>query len=130
MAIKEVLACDTEKENIFGVAQLPQFDLLTSCLCFESACKDIPAYNKAVAGIAAYLKPGGYFILSGVLDESKYTVRDKLFFSLPHSKEDITSALQAAGYESIEWNVHKIEVRNECANNASGYFTLVAQKKM
>ena len=128
-AIKEVLACDTEKENIFGAAQLPQFDLMTSCLTLEAACKDLPAYNKAIADITAYLKPGGYFILSGVLDQSKYTVRDKLFFSLPHSKDDITNALETAGYENIEWYAHKIEVKYECEYDASGYFTLVAQKK-
>lgn len=128
-AIKEVLPCDTEKAAIFGVAQLPQFDLMTSCLCLEAACKDLAAYNKAMADLACYVKPGGYLVLSGVLDQSKYTVRNKLFFSLPHSRSDIDGALTAAGYENIEWYAHSIEVKYECEYDASGYFTLVAQKK-
>ena len=114
---------------MFGVALLPQFDVITTSLCLEAACKDLKSYEKALVELANYVKPYGFIVLSGVLNQSYYPVRDQVFFSLKLNEKDIEVALTNAGFESIEWHTHHLDYNYNCASDATGYFTLSARKK-
>ena len=77
-------------------------DAITTSLCLESACPDVPSYAKALKNVVSLLKPGGILVLMGMFDSSLYTVGHKVFKSLEMEKQDVHNAIEAAGLKVLK----------------------------
>lgn len=91
--VKGVLAC-----NVFNSAVIrmnkPNFDVVTTFFCLEAACANVKEYKRAVTNIVNLLKPGGYFIMGGLLNQSWYKTGGKCFKCVRLTEEDLFSALR------------------------------------
>jgi hypothetical protein len=77
-------------------------DAITTSMCLESACPDVPSYAKALKNVVSLLKPGGTLVLMGGFDHSEYTIGHKVFKCLSMQKQDFHNAIEAAGLKVLE----------------------------
>jgi len=77
-------------------------DAITTSLCLESACPDMPLYAKALKNVVSLLKPGGMLVLMGGFNHSEYTIGHKVFKCLSMQKQDFHNAIEAAGLKVLE----------------------------
>ena len=77
-------------------------DAITTSLCLESACPDVPSYAKALKNLVSLLKPGGMLVLMGIFNSSLYAVGHKVFKSLEMQKQDVHNAIEAAGLKMFK----------------------------
>ncbi|KAI4882076.1 hypothetical protein NFI96_028323 [Prochilodus magdalenae] len=103
--VKQVLKCDVRLENPFHPHTLKQADCVITSLCLEAACRNMPEYKKALAGLNTLLRPGGVLVMVGVLGESFYYVNQTRFSCLQLSRESIEAELLDLGFTIQEFNV-------------------------
>ena len=133
-AIKAPIPCDIFQDDPLSPATFEPFDLITSSLCLEAAAPDLATYKTAVQRLSRYLKPGGYFVLDGVLNQNFYEVGNggEKFYSLSLNKKDIENSLVEAGFEEPTWYIHFFDVnvdKFQYEFDAGGWFALSAKKK-
>ncbi|XP_066284649.1 nicotinamide N-methyltransferase-like [Branchiostoma lanceolatum] len=137
-AIKEVIPCDVTKpdpfaprqhEEVNGILLFYSFDVVTTTLCLEAACPDRESYSAAVRNITRLLKPGGTFVLSGVTNQTFYTVGGYKFFTLPIDSSFMREVFEKAGYVDI--SIKSFPATNSENNTVSdfdGFVVLDAKK--
>ena len=131
-AIKAPIPCDIFQDDPLSPATLQPFDLITSSLCLEAAAPDLDTYEIAVKKLSMHLKPGGYFVLDGVLNQNFYEVGGEEFYSLSINKKDIENSLIEAGFEEPTWYIHFFDTnvdKFQYEFDAGGWFALSAKKK-
>ena len=102
-SIQEIIKCDATKSNPTSNASASaSYDCITSALCLETCSKSIPEYKQTIKHVASVLKPGGIFVLIGVLGQTFYKVKEVEFFTLKLSGADIISGFEEAGFEGVE----------------------------
>ena len=72
--ISHVLPCDIGWEDPVKwpstwSSQTAMFDVVTTFLCLEACVTSNEGYRHAIAKLKRYLKPGGYIVMFGVLEE-------------------------------------------------------------
>jgi hypothetical protein len=77
-------------------------DAITTSLCLESACPDLPSYAKALKNVVSLLKPGGMLVLMGIFNSPMYAIGHKVFKSLEMQKQDVHNAIEAAGLKVLK----------------------------
>ncbi|KAG8569251.1 hypothetical protein GDO81_014319 [Engystomops pustulosus] len=95
--VKQVMKCDVHKKNPYDPIVMPPVDCLLSCLCLEFSCKDMYTFTEVLKNLQALIKPGGYFLIFGVLSCSFYYVGEKRFTSLPLKQEELEMAFYKSG---------------------------------
>ncbi|XP_068120417.1 nicotinamide N-methyltransferase-like [Hyperolius riggenbachi] len=130
-AIKQVLKCDVLLSNPTDPVVLPQVDCVLSCACLEAACKEKEDYIAGLNNLSALLKPGGYLVLTGVLESRYYVVGESKFLPFHLTKDFMMETLNRVGFviESFEWSGEKKEPWEKTAKFLA-YYVLVAQKKV
>jgi len=77
-------------------------DAITTSLCIESACPDVPSYAKALKNVVSLLKPGGMLVLMGIFNSSWYIIGHKVFKKLEMQKQDVHNVIEAAGLKVLK----------------------------
>jgi hypothetical protein len=77
-------------------------DAITTSLCLESVCPDVPSYAKALKNVVSLHKPGGMLVLMEMFNCSLYTVGHKVFTNLEMQKQDVHNAIEAAGLKVLK----------------------------
>ena len=77
-------------------------DAITTSLCLESACPDLPSYAKALKNVVSLLKPGGMLVLMGIFNSPMYAIGHKVFKSLEMQNQDVHNAIEAAGLKVLK----------------------------
>ncbi|CAH1246318.1 NNMT [Branchiostoma lanceolatum] len=128
-AIKEVIPCDVTKPDPFAPRQYEEFDAVITTLCLEAACPDRESYSAAVRSITRLLKPGGTVVLSGVTNQTFYTVGGYKFFTLPIDSSFMREVFEKAGYVDI--NIKSFPATNLENNTVSDFdgFVILNAKK-
>ena len=133
-AIKEVVPCDINNDNILLDPSKGPYDFVMSSLCLEVACMTMQSYVKTLGNLCGLIKPSGKLFLNGVLEETFYMVKDHKFFCLPLTQESITRALEAAGM-AVEFfdQIQKGEIEDmggyDDLSDCHGIFWVLAVKK-
>ena len=112
-----------------------QYDVITSVFCLECATKSVTEYTRALENVAMLLKPGGYIVLAGTLEEQHYTVGEYTFWNANTQKEDVNSALENTGFTILAWRemTNDETLQNDDVNCMTKFrcmFITAAQKTM
>ncbi|XP_075042014.1 nicotinamide N-methyltransferase-like [Mixophyes fleayi] len=106
-AIKQIVKCDIEKENLTDPVVLPQADCVTSLYLLDVTSKDENDYIKHLRKMTKFLKPGGHLILCGVLNTTYFiTGHDKLDV-FKYDEMFVRKLLIGEGFTIDHCNVHK-----------------------
>jgi len=104
--IKGVIHCDIKAPNHLELPSDisanygPPFDVIATNLCLEAVVDTQQEYNDQVAFLSGMLRPGGYLMMHGVLEQTFYTVNEKLYtFYL--TKEMVVESMKAAGLKNV-----------------------------
>lgn len=120
--VKDVLPCDVTKPGLLLPDDVGQFDVVTTELTLDTACRTFDAYSEAVKRISQLIRPGGRFISVVVFDTTYYIVGGKAFFGLPITNDFVEDVLQVNGFEDLSYEttscMHDGGVLNICAYQA------------
>ncbi|KAK3737775.1 hypothetical protein QZH41_012214 [Actinostola sp. cb2023] len=92
--IRAIVPCDIKAPNPLPIPDDlstkygPPFDVISTSLCLEAVVESEQEYKDHVAFLAKMLRPGGYLMMQGVIEETFYTVGKK-FYVFPLTKEMI-----------------------------------------
>ena len=108
-SIKAIIPCDVTKDPLLPMEFMEElYDVISSTLCLDCACKTVDDYNAAVKRFFQLLKSGGKIFIYGLerntefSHQAMYKVENEFFHNIRLSKELITNALENAGFIKIE----------------------------
>ena len=133
-AIKAVVPCDITTDPPLPPEYMgPQYDLVTSILCLESACQSKDAYREAVSRLYHLVKPGGRIAVYGVEREDapepgRFDVRGLSFHDLRVQCNFIREAFQKAGFTNIDMKFLTREELNFAATDLLSFVFVSASK--
>ena len=128
--IKAIIACDIFQEYPLEIKQEP-FDIVSTSLCLEAACKSYNEYKTAVKKLGKLLKLGGLMMIAAAECETFYMVGGKRWFYLSLTLAQITEALELAGFVILEADRDPApieQVNNPTVSDYKAVLFLVAQK--
>ena len=104
--IKAVIHCDIKAQNHLETPKEisakcgPPFDVVQTSLCLEATVDSFEEYKDQVTYLAGLVRPGGYLRMQGVLEQTFYTVNEKLYtFYL--TKEMVLESMKEAGITNV-----------------------------
>ncbi|KAL5006073.1 hypothetical protein ScPMuIL_017231 [Solemya velum] len=124
--VKGIFPIDVLKPNPLEPSTEGDFDTITSSLCLEVAATDFHTYVTCLQNVTSLLKPGGYILLVGVLDQSYYEFEGTRFKTAKLSKSEVESAITLAGCEVVK--AQYISINNARSSDTSGVYSLIGKK--
>ncbi|XP_063797876.1 nicotinamide N-methyltransferase-like [Pseudophryne corroboree] len=97
-AIKQIVNCSFEKENITDPVVLPQADCIITTWLLEVTSKDENDYISHLRKITKLLKPGGHLILLGALNGTYYMVGQEKFHVFKYDENFARNVLSGEGF--------------------------------
>ena len=98
--IKEIIPCDATRSSFFsGEYATRQYDIVHCNTVFEAVLNSREAFQRGVAKLASYVKPGGYLQLMIVIGCDWYSFPgvDRQFYVLNLTPDDGIKAIENAG---------------------------------
>ena len=97
--IKEVIPCDLTEPPFFkDEFQNHQYDIVQTCKCMEYVLESREAFQKAIAKLASYVKPGGFLQLLTCIGGSWYTCSNVCsLYGLNVTEDDVLEGCRMAG---------------------------------
>lgn len=86
------------KDNPLG-----KVDAVSCMFCLESAADNYKQFQSCTRNISDLIKPNGYIILGGMLNNYYYDAGGCAFRDLPLTKQQILDSLDLSGIELEEW---------------------------
>ncbi|XP_075047539.1 indolethylamine N-methyltransferase-like [Mixophyes fleayi] len=96
-AIKQIVQCHIEKENITDPVVLPQADCVISAWVLEHISKDQDDYIRYLKKIVKLLKLGGHLILFAVINATYFMVGQDRFHVLNYDENFVRKVLNGEG---------------------------------
>ncbi|KAM5193627.1 indolethylamine N-methyltransferase-like [Mantella aurantiaca] len=106
-AIKQVLLCDPEKENLTDPVVLQPADCLVTFDFLEYISKNLKEYVKNLKKLANLLQPGGRLILQGIINAKYIVVGNDEVHLLKMSADEVRESFLKAGLIIDTWEVQK-----------------------
>eukprot|EP00013_Stygamoeba_regulata_P017277 CAMPEP_0177682536 /NCGR_PEP_ID=MMETSP0447-20121125/31309_1 /TAXON_ID=0 /ORGANISM="Stygamoeba regulata, Strain BSH-02190019" /LENGTH=429 /DNA_ID=CAMNT_0019192041 /DNA_START=66 /DNA_END=1355 /DNA_ORIENTATION=+ len=102
-AVREVLHCDVHQPKPLGPEwdRNRRFELVTSNLCVEAACRTRTEYRRALKNLASLVQNGGTLVLAAVAGESFYRVGEHRFHCLEIDEALVRDALEDVGFQRV-----------------------------
>jgi len=130
--MKAIIPCDITKEYPLGVQEDP-FEIISTSLCLEAACKSYTEYKAAVKKLAGLLKLGGFMIMTVVERETYYMVGRDKWYCLYLTLSQVTEALEEAGFVVLEAKrdpapQQQIQNPTEYGSDKKAFLFIAAQK--
>ncbi|KAG8550449.1 hypothetical protein GDO81_025518 [Engystomops pustulosus] len=97
-ALQHVVKCDFERENITEPIDLPPADCIISACLLDVISKDQEDFIRYIRKFSKLLKPGGYFLLFGVIDATYVTIGEHKFHVFTYNEEFAGKALVGEGF--------------------------------
>ena len=113
-AIKAVVPCDITKDPPLPPEYMGQYDLVTTVVCLEAACRTRDSYKAAIDRIYKLVKAGGKIAIYGAEKDTAFKspgegvdlVYGKQGYSmLAITRDFIKEALEDAGFSDIQMSV-------------------------
>jgi hypothetical protein len=100
--VKAVLECDVKRGQVLS-EQIDKVDAVACMLCLCAACESNDEFQAALKRIVNFLKPGGYYIHSGMLHQTYYNSGENYFHTLSITKDEVMKAFEENGIEIRGW---------------------------
>ncbi|XP_072343802.1 phenylethanolamine N-methyltransferase [Scyliorhinus torazame] len=127
--IKDVCHCDIMQPNPLYPKVLDPVDAISTTFCLEAACPDKKSLEKALANITSLLKPGGFLLMIGALDESYYLAGEAKLSVVPVDEDYVREAVSKSGYRICVFKTYKMPSELKIGvDDVRGVFYLQAQK--
>ncbi|CAG9536898.1 unnamed protein product [Cercopithifilaria johnstoni] len=96
--IRSVFHCNCHNKPSISAPEISQnnFDIVVSILCLEYCCNSITEYKEAVQNVVDQVKPGGWFVMGGVLEETWCSFSGRKFACLYLTENSLFEALREA----------------------------------
>ncbi|CAD6189510.1 unnamed protein product [Caenorhabditis auriculariae] len=99
------------------------FDMVVTIFCVEYCCNTYEEYKLSIKNIAEQIKPGGYLVMGGILEETWCSFGGRKFTCLYITKEMMLSALEEVGLF--------VEKDRTCVlYEINGMFMILAKKQL
>uniref|UniRef100_A0A914DM78 Uncharacterized protein n=1 Tax=Acrobeloides nanus TaxID=290746 RepID=A0A914DM78_9BILA len=97
--VSKILYCNAfENPAVQGPEHVvASFDIVNTIFTLEYCCNTLEEYQKAVKNVIDLVKPGGYFIMGGILEETWCSFGGRKFKCLYITKEFIFGCFRDAG---------------------------------
>ncbi|VDM55947.1 unnamed protein product [Angiostrongylus costaricensis] len=96
---------------------------LVTIFCVEYCCKTYDEYKKAIRNIAEQIRDGGFFVMGGILEETRCSFGGRVFSCLYITKDEMLGALEEAG-------LHMESDRKCMMYDIDGMFMICARKRL
>ena len=131
--VKLVTRCDALKDGILlekgtNPETSPPYDVIVSCLCFETCPVDVEGYRDIIKRVSDLIKPGGGLLLVGFFQGSSWQAGDHTFHHIKIEEPDLLEAVENAGFGNIEIKTSSKGDSNYKKFTHSKLFCLVAKK--
>ena len=102
-AIKDVRSCDALADQVISVTTYAPYDVIIACLCLHVACPSHESFKAVLTKLTAQLKPGGLFVLVGLLGEDWFCIGAALekFKCLNQNQASVEEGLSEAGLGKV-----------------------------
>ncbi|XP_073511457.1 indolethylamine N-methyltransferase-like [Phyllobates terribilis] len=97
-ALRHVVKCDFEKENIVEPIDLPPADCIIIGSLLEFLSKNQDAFKNYLRKVTKLLKPGGHLIIVGILDATYITIGKDKFHILKYDEDFARKFLLEEGF--------------------------------
>ena len=126
--IVSVVHCDIRQDPPVQDTEEAMYDVVSTHLCFVSACESVDTFREGLRKLAALVRPGGSIVGSDTLGESFYMVGDVRFPSTFLTRDNIYQALLDAGFrEDVSFSSLPMEGSSgDC--DAKEYLVYTAKK--
>ncbi|XP_056398601.1 nicotinamide N-methyltransferase-like [Hyla sarda] len=126
-AMKPILRCDLNKENLIDPEIVPQADcVITGCL-LDVISEDESDYKRNLKKIVNLVKPGGYLMLFGILNTTYFMVGEEKFYAFKYNEKFAREALIDEGL-SIDYCYVKDRKEDSKLVNHEGVIFILAHK--
>lgn len=97
--VRSIHHCDCFADPVLDAPKelLGTFDVLVTIFCIEYCCNTYDEYKESIKRISEQIKPGGYFIMGGVLEETWCSFGGRKFTCLYLTEKMMLDALDEAG---------------------------------
>ncbi|XP_073513293.1 indolethylamine N-methyltransferase-like [Phyllobates terribilis] len=106
-SLQHVVKCDLEKVDMMEPIVLPPADCLISAVLLEFISKDKNDYMRYLRKFSGLLKPGGHFILIGLIEATYATVGKDKIHLLKYDEDFVRKALVDAGFSIDNCQIKK-----------------------
>ncbi|CEF68851.1 Methyltransferase, NNMT/PNMT/TEMT family and Putative NNMT/PNMT/TEMT methyltransferase, nematoda family-containing protein [Strongyloides ratti] len=122
--IKAIIHCDAFKDPSINChpCYRKTFDIITSLFCLEYCTETNEEFKKCINNVLKQLKPGGYYIMGGVMEETWCSFNNKKFLCLYLTEKVLFDALREAGMD-VDNEKETIFINN------NGMYMILSKKK-
>lgn len=131
-AVRRLVQCDVLRDPLLSCTQTHTFDCIVSSLCLEAAATDMDSYSEALLRVVRHLRPGGTFVMMGVLGCDSYTAGGVEFPCLHLTMDKVAECVERAKLTDCCWTfVNKWpSIEDDVNGNGwTGAFMLKAERK-
>ncbi|XP_064613431.1 indolethylamine N-methyltransferase-like [Liolophura sinensis] len=125
-----ILFCDVRSASPLKPSFFPQFDAVTSTFCLHAVPETLGEYRAIVRNVSSLLKPGGWMVEMGHLEETYYTVKDTRYNVLYMNKKDVCKIWTEEGFTIHNWKEYTpVSQERKTYTDWKSIFCMVAKKK-
>lgn len=131
-AVRRLVQCDVLRDPLLSCTQTHTFDCIVSSLCLEAAATDMDSYSEALLRVVRHLRPGGTFVMMGVLGCDSYTAGGVEFPCLHLTMDKVAECVERAKLTDCCWTfVNKWpSIEDDVNGNGwTGAFMLKAERR-
>ncbi|XP_056400412.1 nicotinamide N-methyltransferase-like isoform X2 [Hyla sarda] len=115
-AIKRIMQCDLQKEDLMDPAIFAQADCVITACFLEFTSENLKEYNQNVKKMSNLLKPGGHLILIGILNATYMMVGEEKIHVLKHDESHARKALTEGGFTIDQCEIHNRKAESDLIN--------------
>lgn len=93
-----MLECDVKNERVLS-QPIGQMDAVSCMLCLERVCETYAEYQEASKRVINLVKPSGYYIQAGMLNQSYYDAGGIYFRTLSTTRQQVVDTLDINGVD-------------------------------
>ncbi|KAM4015585.1 indolethylamine N-methyltransferase-like [Anomaloglossus baeobatrachus] len=106
-SLRHVMKCDLKNDNIVDPITLPPADCIIVAWIFEFTSKNQDDFENYLRKVSKLLKPGGHFIVLGMLGGTYITIGKDKFHLFYYDEDVVKNALVAEGFVIDDCQVKK-----------------------
>ncbi|KXJ12722.1 Nicotinamide N-methyltransferase [Exaiptasia diaphana] len=131
--IKAVFPCDSKAAVRLQIPSDslaeygPPYDVVMTCLTLETVVESEEEYKDHVAFLASLVRPKGYLVMLGALENTYYTIGAYKFKCFPVKKDMVIRSVKEAGFKDIVFDMAPV-VPDHTRGDSNAFYFLYAIK--
>ncbi|XP_063798004.1 nicotinamide N-methyltransferase-like [Pseudophryne corroboree] len=128
-AIKQIVQCDIDKENITDPVVLPLADCLISCVVLDFISRNQDEFVTYLRKFVKLLKPEGHILLVGMLNATFVTIGQDVFHVFKYDEDFIRNVLVGEGFTIDQCDVLPRNAVSDLIDHKAGIFIAAHREK-